>query len=99
MQFQKVSVGVGRRENLRTQLELSEEWKVWRTQLQLSWEFCKSPPTRTKPCSSMNGWRNVMDFWVAEKSVFNASYFFLKVKTLNPTNDGFFSGFGFRKGK
>ncbi|GFX84461.1 hypothetical protein TNCV_3531581 [Trichonephila clavipes] len=38
-----------------------------------------------------------MDFWVAEKSVFNASYFFLKVKTLNPTNDGFFSGFDFRK--
>ncbi|GFU56802.1 hypothetical protein TNCV_4042021 [Trichonephila clavipes] len=29
----KVSVGVGKRKISRTQLQLSEEWKVWRTQL------------------------------------------------------------------
>ncbi|GFQ74997.1 hypothetical protein TNCT_683141 [Trichonephila clavata] len=63
-------------------------------ELNRSCEFCNLPPTRTKPCSSTNGWREHNGL-LGDR---DALYFFLKVDALNPTNDGFFSGFGFRKG-
>ncbi|GFQ90374.1 hypothetical protein TNCT_641851 [Trichonephila clavata] len=68
-------------------------------ELNRSCEFCNLPPTRTKPCSSRNGWKECNGLLGGREVCFFVLYFFLKVDALNPTNDGFFSGFGFRKGK